>query len=51
MRIGKGKHVPVTKASMSAVAGTKTQPSEASAPMDVLDREDQQETAILAYHV
>ncbi len=35
---------------MSAVAGTRTQPSQASAPMDVLEPEDQQEIDILAYH-
>jgi hypothetical protein len=51
MRIGKGKTRTVTKAKMSAVAGTITQPSQESAPMDVLEPEDQQEIAILAYHV
>jgi Protein of unknown function (DUF2934) len=40
----------VAKATKSAVAGTRTQPSQVSAPMDVLEPEDQQEIAILAYH-
>jgi hypothetical protein len=35
---------------MSAVAGTRTQPPEASDPMDVSEPEDQQKIAILAYH-
>ena len=39
----------VTKAKNSAVAGTRTQPSQVSAPMNVLEPEDQQEIAILAY--
>jgi hypothetical protein len=40
----------VTRAKNSAVAGTRTQPSEVSAPMDVSAPETQQEIAILAYH-
>jgi len=40
----------VTRAQMSAVAGTGIQPSQASAPMNALEPEDQQDIAIFAYY-